>query len=99
MAFFISITLVRVIWQIGAGFASLLNQLWLIEMSHEVYTNGVTVRLLSKLLCILPEDATWKRGGKNAGMFSCALTTPDGHFAHRSILVLCVSQRIICFIT
>ncbi len=75
-------TPVRAIWRMDAGFASLANLLWLIEMGYEVYTKGVSAHLLPKLLDILPEDATWERVGKNAEMFSWAQTTLDGYFAY-----------------
>jgi len=75
-------TPIRAIWRMDAGFASLANLLWLIEMGYEVYTKGVSAHLLPKLLNILPEDATWERVGKNAEMFSWAQTTLDGHFSY-----------------
>ena len=73
---------VRAIWRMDAGFASLANMLWLIEMGYEVYTKGASAHLTPKLLAMLPQDAVWERVGKNAEMVSWADVTLDGSFAY-----------------
>jgi len=75
-------TPIRAIWRMDAGFASLANLLWLIDMGYDVYTKGVSAHLMPKFLDLLPDDAPWERVGKNAEMVSLAHTTLNGHFPY-----------------
>lgn len=78
---------IRATFRLDAGFASLENIYWLIEMGYDLYTRGRSTKVRDAASAAVTPDTIWERVGGNAAMTAWANTTVEGYFAYPLVQV------------